>query len=539
MRRLHPFLIALLALALLPASALASRSQESMFQDDNQLVYATPSHVAKTMRRLKALGADSLRISVFWQIVAPTPDSTQRPSFDAKDPAAYPPHAWDRYDTIVRDAAARGLRVNFDVTSPAPAWATGTPPKDRPDLKKTWKPSPVEYRYFLDALGTRYSGSYTPAGASTPLPRVSYWSLWNEPDQPGWLTPQWGAVDSTRKDSALVPRAPGIYRDLVDAGYAALSETGHGKDTILIGELAPKGVNPPLNAEDKPETRQLSPLRFVRELYCVDRDLQPYTGTGAVVRGCPPDPREFVKDHPGLFRTSGFAHHPYALLEKPTQRSDHRDDVPLADLPKLERTLRAIKRRYGQGHGSVPIYLTEYGYQTRPPDPYQWTWQKQAKFLNEAEYMTSRWRYVRTLCQFLLVDDKPNAAFASTDPNYWETFQSGLMTAQGKRKRSYGGYRLPIWLGDRSKPRGQSFRIWGLLRSAKNGTRQTAAIQWRPRHSRRWRTVARVRTHNGHGYLRRRVRLRRSGRVRIAYQAPGAKRAIHSRSVAVRVRPRR
>src|SRR5207248_2295295 len=86
-------------------------------------------------------------------------------------PAAYPPGAWDRYDTLLTLARARGIGVNFDLTSPAPYWATGVPP--RLDIEKNYLPSASEFGAFATAAGTRYSGGYRPPGAAAPVPRRS------------------------------------------------------------------------------------------------------------------------------------------------------------------------------------------------------------------------------------------------------------------------------------------------------------------------------------------------------------------------------
>src|SRR5262249_19694315 len=150
-----------------------------------------------------------------------SPDSRRRPGFDATDPAAYGADAFADYDAVVRDAAARGLGVNLDVTGPAPLWATKRPP--RPDVAATYEPSAVEFGRFVTALGRRYDS-------------VHYWSLWNEPNQSGWLTPQW---------RGRAERAPALYRALAAAGWAALASTGHRGDTILIGDTAPKGLRAP------------------------------------------------------------------------------------------------------------------------------------------------------------------------------------------------------------------------------------------------------------------------------------------------------
>src|SRR5438270_495636 len=66
----------------------------------------------------------------------------------------------------------------------------------------------------------------------TIIPRVSFWELWNEPNQAGWLAPQW---------SHGVPQSPIMYRRLYYAGRRSLDATGHGGDVILIGNTAPLG----------------------------------------------------------------------------------------------------------------------------------------------------------------------------------------------------------------------------------------------------------------------------------------------------------
>ncbi len=90
----------------------------------------------------------------------------------------------------------------------APAWAGGCGSvKNRPHCR----PSPTEYRAFLAALGTRYSGSFEG------LPRVSRWSVWNEPNQSNWLYPQ-----RERVHGHIVPTAAIIYRNLFRGATAAL-----------------------------------------------------------------------------------------------------------------------------------------------------------------------------------------------------------------------------------------------------------------------------------------------------------------------------
>ena len=68
------------------------------------------------------------------------------------------------------------------------------------------------------------------------LPRVTRWSVWNEPNQGGWLTPQ-----SARVAGRTEPQAPSIYRGLVRAAVKGLADSGHRADEVLGGETAPLG----------------------------------------------------------------------------------------------------------------------------------------------------------------------------------------------------------------------------------------------------------------------------------------------------------
>ncbi|MDP9385886.1 MAG: hypothetical protein M3P50_11765 [Actinomycetota bacterium] len=497
----------LAALAVTAAPAAGSSTQESTFQDDNRLIYAPPERVRATLDELASLGVDRLRITVVWAAVAPNPRSRARPRFDAADPDAYPPGAWDRYEVVTREARARGMDVSFNLTAPAPLWATGRPPRE--DVAETFEPSPQEFGAFAAAAGRRFDGA---AGRT----RVSHWSIWNEPNQSGWLTPQFADAGGGRFADA----APRLYRGLLDAAYGALHATGHGRDTILIGETAPKGD------ASRGVKRRMKALVFVRGLYCIDAQGRPLTGRLAADLACDP-PDRFRARHPGLFDATGFAHHPYELLLDPSTRQSDPDFVTLSSLGRLTKTLDAAFSLYGVAR-RLPLHLTEYGYQTDPPDelsgvPYA----RQAAYLNESEYLAWRDARVQTLAQFLLFDDG--------DP-IGTTFQSGLRTFSGQAKPALDAYRLPVWVARPTVRRGAALRVWGMLRSAPNGRPAGAVLQLRSGRSAEWRTVRQVRTTNPRGYFTTSFRLRSSGRVRVAYAQPGGDTAL-SREVAVRAKP--
>ena len=115
-------LVCVLACGASPRAS-ASANQQSIVQDDNHLIYATPKGMLRTLQQLAGLGVDRVKVSMVWWLVAPNATSKRRPKFDATNPGAYPPGAWDRYDRLVTWASQLGLRVYFQFAPPIPAWA--------------------------------------------------------------------------------------------------------------------------------------------------------------------------------------------------------------------------------------------------------------------------------------------------------------------------------------------------------------------------------------------------------------------------------
>src|SRR3954466_11298275 len=260
-------LIALLpALALLlgAAPAHANGVQLSVMMDDDNLVYRSPKTSDKTLDTMAQLGVDTVRVTVLWKVVADHAQSTKARKrrfkrLGADNPKAYPAGNWDRYDHLVRSAGARGMGVYFDLTGPGPKWCCAKPPKSERENADTWMPKPRQFKLFVRAVGKRYSGKYRDEnfrGRNKLLPAVRMWALWNEPNQGGWLTPQWW------HGKAYSPR---LYRALYFAGHEGLVGTGHANDVILIGETAPNGKT------DRSRSRSpMYPVTFIKTLFCTD-----------------------------------------------------------------------------------------------------------------------------------------------------------------------------------------------------------------------------------------------------------------------------
>jgi hypothetical protein len=505
--------------------AAASGNQEAIFQDDIQM----KANPVGTLAIFRSLGVTRVRVSVTWSSLAPSSGSRRQPrSFKAADPAAYPTGNWAVYDRIVRDAAADGIALDFMLTGPAPLWATG-PGMPRGGPYGQWKPSASEFRTFVQAVGTRYSGGYKPRGASQPLPRVNFWSIWNEPNYGIDLAPQ-----ATNNDTIEVGAVE--YRGLLDAAWGGLLATGHGRDTILIGETAPRGVDHPIG-----NFSGVKPLRFLRALYCVDSSYRQLRGAAAAQRGCPTTAagsRRFRSQHPALFQASGFADHPYtsqahAVAPNQPTTSDPRrfksdpDYADLPEVPRLEGVLDRLARIYGSGT-RFAVWSTEYGYRSKPPDPVATINQATAAYyINWAEYLSWRQPRVASYSQYLLVD--PPSGF----------FASGLLLANGAQTATFDAYRMPLYMPATSARRGHGLEVWGCVRPAHfaalaSPAPQRVSILFQPGSKGAFATVSTVPVTNTRGYFDVRVTFPSSGAVKLAWTYPSGQ-TVFSRTVSVTI----
>jgi hypothetical protein len=501
-----------------------TRPLETIFEAQTEL-FTSPG---PTLDALKRLGVDRVKLFMPWSYVAPNAQSHTRPHFDAGSPAAYPASNWSIFDAIIRAAAARHIGLDVALEAPAPLWAVGAglPPGTAPSFVGAWEPSPRQFGMFVRAVATRYSGHYAPDGQA-PLPKVDFWSIWNEPNYGQQLAPQ--AIDSS-----TVEVSPALYRRLLDAAWSALQATGHQHDTVLIGEIAPRGQT----VGDQPGNFSgMVPLRFIRALYCVDASFHPFSGTAATERSCPSTragSAAFVHEHPGLFEAGGFAFHPYPQGFAPNVRTP--DEPDYADLPQLgalEHTLDAAMAAYGS-HIRLPLYDTEFGYQTNPPEtgiaravaPTQ-----AAAWANLAEWMSWRDPRVMSWDQYLLADP----------PDGESNFDTGLSFHSGAHKALFDAFRMPVYLPSETAKSGQALEVWGCVRPVHyvhSRKPQVAKVQWQPASGGAFKTVKRVILTDPYGYFDTRVRFPSSGLVRVTWSYPrgGGGGQIHSRTVKVTIR---
>jgi hypothetical protein len=438
----------LLASAALAPSALAI---ETVIQDDAQFLHRSDDEVRASMQQVKSLGIDRVRLTAGWSTIAPDANSPQRPSFDDTDPGAYPPAGWARLDRAVRMAHEAGLEIDIDIAFWAPRWATQDPPAALSQLRNYI--DPALYAHFSQAIARRYSGTFVPgvAGrpvapsapspdgslfddffgsepvdvpapsvAAAPLPAVSMFTIWNEPNHPGFIEPQW-----IQTPAGWVPSSPAIYRAMVQAAYPAIKAAAPGS-RVLIGGTSSTGSSVPGRGG-------VAPLRFLRALACVDSQLQPIaTGTCASFKPLPGD---------------GWAHHPYSLRTTPDHMPVNPDNLPVAAIGRLTSTLRTLVSIGRISPAVADVYLTEYGYETNPPDTHApFSPAEQPALLAWARYIATRDPAVKMWPQFLLRDLPMGSgprSISSKGATTTRDWQSGLFYADGTPKPAAHGFGKP------------------------------------------------------------------------------------------------
>jgi hypothetical protein len=373
-RKLALLATALVAAALFAApQAMASRSLQIGLFDDPE-VLGNPDRAFPTLRTLRV---QMVRATLWWggrEGVAPR--RPERPA-DPADPA----YDWAVYDNAVRIAAENRIKVLFSITG-TPRWASGS---------SAWNRAPrrmLDLRNFAYAAARRYSGTFVPEGAEEPLPAVRHWLVWNEPNNPVFLRPQFRRVRGRWRPQSAIS-----YAQMCTAVWSGVHATLIRNEKVACGGTAPRGNN----RAGRPRG-SISPLNFLRAFRAA-----------------------------GARRFDAYAHHPYygRPTETPTKKPNPRDKntVRLGNIGVL---IKELTRLYGRKR----LWITEYGYQTRPPDRlFGVSWAKQALYLRQAYTIARRNPRIDMLLWFLLRDE-PRLRGR-------DGWQSGLLTRSGRRKPAF------------------------------------------------------------------------------------------------------
>lgn len=429
--------------ALLAGISPGVKHMRTVVQDDGVFLHSGPTSLARAAGQLKSLGADQLRVTAGWSVLAPAPRMRHKPAapFDADDSSTYPEDGFHRLDMAVEAATAAGLDVEIDVGFWSPRWAVAKGAHNRD--RQRWWPSPTEFAQFANAVARRYNGTWPdPERPGHNLPAVRSYAPWNEPNHPSFLMPQW----KQRASGRWTPIAADVYRPLYLAAYGAIKGVS-GANRVLIGNLAGTGSS-------VPGTGGVPPLKFLRELACVNDQLLPLLT---------PDCRNYRP-----LPADGLALHPYSFrFGAPGADSPNPDDAPLADTARVSLLLTLL-RTLGRIQTNWPILDTEYGYETNPPDPHHGvTPDLQAQYLGQATFLAWKDPSTTTFAQFELQDvDPSHGTLSPRSASYWRDYQTGIEYADGTPKPAQRAFAMPFWAQGEYQAGSRVLVLFGTLRPA-------------------------------------------------------------------------
>jgi hypothetical protein len=228
--------------------------------------------------------------------------------------------------------------------------------------------------------------------AAKRYPFVRKWTIWNEPNQ----------------NLYLAGTSPSLYvKTLLNPAYGAIHRANP-RARVAGGVTAPRG-----------NSNGYGPLGWVRGLADAHAKLDAY------------------------------AHNPYPTRPRETPLAGacgYCDVISLANLGRLSKQVR-------QYLGRKPIWLTEYGYQTNPPDTFGVARSLQAMYIGESAMRAYQLSGVALLIQYLLKDEPQ-----------LDRFQTGLFDVHGSPKPGYYAFRFPLAQVSR---RGTRTALWGQIRPGK------------------------------------------------------------------------
>ena len=319
--------------------------------------------------QLRGLRTGIVRITIDWARVA-----RRRPAAPANP--ADRAYDWTAVDRVVSQAGRNRIRVLATIYG-TPRWAG--PAKNRLPRRV------IDLRLFSFAAAKRYSGTYRAAGLA--LPAVRHWLAWNEPNNPVLLRPQWMMFRGKWR-----PQSAFDYAKICSAVWAGIHATRLEGRKVACGATSPRGNNAPHSS--RPST---SPLVFMTWL-----------------------------KRAGLKRFDAYAHHPYygSRFETPTTAPPAKNSITLGNIGVL---LRHLDSTFGR---SKRLWITEYGYQTRPPDrTFGVAYSSQAKYVHQAFEIARKTGRIDMLVWFLIRDEPRLSGW-----------QSGVMTTRGARKPAFRAF---------------------------------------------------------------------------------------------------
>lgn len=269
----------------------------------------------------------------------------ERPA-NASDPFD-PAYRFDDVDELVRGAQERGIEVMLTIWG-TPEWANGG---KGPNYLPT---NLADLTAFAKAIATRYSGRFSD------YPFVRFYTVGNESNLEQFLAPQFDAQGKSV--------GPALYAKMYRAAYAGI-KAGSPSALVGVGETSPRGRDKP-----SPGTVQNShsPGRFA----------------------------ELVAKARPRIRFDAWAHHPYPT--SPNQRPTQRVRWPNVTLTQMERFESSLQQWFGR---RVPIWITEYGHETKPEEPKGVSRAAQTAYAGQALAIVRSDEDVQLFIWFILRDD--------------------------------------------------------------------------------------------------------------------------------------
>jgi hypothetical protein len=276
-----------------------------------------------------------------------------------------PAYKFDDLDELVRNAQARGMEVLITLWG-TPGWANGG---KKPQFLPT---NMQDFGDFAAAVAARYSGR------NAGYPFVRFYGIWNESNIATFLQPQF--------DAAGKIVSPAAYAKLAAAGISGI-KGANSRALVSIGETSSTGRD-----KKRAGTDSVAPATFARLVAQAAKGL----------------------------RFDAWAQHPYPfpVNMKPTQKVRY-PNVTLLSLPRFEQDLDSWF-----GRKNIPLWITEYGHETRPGEPKGVTEAQQAAYAKQAITLAMADPRVQMFVWFV---------FRDTSSSVW---QSGLYRTDGRPRGS-------------------------------------------------------------------------------------------------------
>jgi hypothetical protein len=369
--------IAAATLAATAQPASGSRFIRVGIYDEAQTLYGPVDQTFALMRQLRV---QQVRLNLYWGgrfgVARRRPANATNPNDRA--------YNWTLYDRAVDRAKRNGIRLVFSIYG-TPGWANG---RKGQNVVPTYA---FDLRNFAYAAARRYSGKFKGRDGRI-IPAVKEWLAWNEPNNPIFLRPQYQRTSRGWRVKSAID-----YAKICTAIYDGVHKTRMTSERVGCGVTAPRGNNNPNSRRPS-----VSPLAFLRAVKAA-----------------------------GLRRFDAWAHHPY--YNNPSEQPASRPVTPKGAPPtavtlgNIGDLIRELTRLYGNKR----LWITEFGYQTNPPDRlFGVSYARQAAYLREAFAIARRNPRIDMMLWFLLKDEPTLGGW-----------QSGLVSLSGRRKPAFNAFR--------------------------------------------------------------------------------------------------